>query len=668
MCGIAGIFRRNARDPSDPARLSSMAASIAHRGPDDFGYLVLNSSDGAFQCRRTDFESQTGDVLLANRRLAIIDRSPSGWQPMGNETNDVFLVFNGEIFNYLELRQELAPRHLFRSNADTEVVVHAYEEWGADCVTRFNGMWAFALWDQRTRELFCSRDRFGIKPFYYHLDNNVFIFASEIKALIPAMPARPRANEGVLSDYLLDGSLCRSSETFFEGIQRLDPAHNLVVSARGSQASRYWDYHDREHTYDVQNPAETFRDLLGDAVRLRLRSDVPVGIALSGGLDSTSILALANPEGDLDNLKAFSAVFPGEQFDESQYARLAARSHHAELFCIDYQPRDFLQDLSEAAWFLDYPATDPQILVRRQIMRLASRHVKVILEGQGADEMLAGYTSRYMAPHFIDELGRMPSRRNGDTFSTLLGSFLEIRGQDRRLAAEGLFRQLAPRFLPLRKFRTYWESNLHYTTEFLARHARRREPVQAPYFEDRLTNLLHYDHATGILPMLLKFGDALSMEFSIESRLPFLDHRLVEFTFGLEPKHKMHRGLSKGVLREAMAGVIPEAIRTRRDKVGFTTPTARWIAECMDSQVRPLLLSSRCIHRGIFDRKKMGALLTRQKDGRVHAELAIFRCLFTELWFRLFIDGEGYRWSHPGRVETQPTTTASAIAARAGIS
>jgi asparagine synthase (glutamine-hydrolysing) len=427
MCGIAGIFRRQRFDARDPSRLRAMTDVITHRGPDDAGYLQLDSRDGAFQIGQSGFEPRPCDVCLGNRRLSIIDLSSNGRQPIANETGDIFAVFNGEILDYVELREQLtALGHVFRSQTDTEVVVHAYEQWGADCVKRFNGMWAFAIWDQRRRELFCSRDRFGIKPFYYHLDDDVFVFASEVKGILPALEARPRPDYAVVREFLMDGTSCRTSDTFFEGIKRLEPSHNLFVFARGVRTDRYWDYHTSSGAYDHRQPVETFRNLLDDAVRLRLRSDVPVGIALSGGLDSTSILACAARGRKDHGLKAFTAVFPGERFDEHKHALVASRELGAELFCVEYRPEHFTEDLQRVTWFLDYPAPEGQVLLRWRLMELASRHVKVVLEGQGADEMLAGYPWRYSKPWELDQLdrlGRLPSTRDVGKDESLHGRF-----------------------------------------------------------------------------------------------------------------------------------------------------------------------------------------------------------------------------------------------------
>jgi asparagine synthase (glutamine-hydrolysing) len=389
------------------------------------------------------------------------------------------------------------------------------------------------------------------------------------------------------------------------------------------------------------NPVETFRELLSDAVKLRLRSDVPVGIALSGGVDSSSILGLAGRFMDASRLKMFTAVFPGEGYDESEYAGIASEAAGAELFCINYQPRDFMQDLRRVVWSLDYPALEGQTLARWELMRIASGHVKVILEGQGADEMLAGYVGRYFPAYMFDELGRTTRGRRDDlSVRELIASSLEVHNRCGLHAYEGLVRQIAPRWLPLRAIRNLWADSRIYTRDFMQRNPGRQETPGA-LFEDRLNALLHFDHEIAILPMLLKFGDALSMASSVESRVPFLDHRLVEFVFRLPAHYKLRGSVSKGILREAMAGIVPDQILRRNDKIGFATPVGRWIAGCMDSGVRPVLLSKRCRERGIFDVKKIEKLLDKQARGQASVEHSIFRWLSVELWFRLFMDGEG---------------------------
>jgi asparagine synthase (glutamine-hydrolysing) len=634
MCGIAGIFRRQRIDARDPSRVRAMTDVITHRGPDDAGYLLLDSRDGAFQIGPGGFEPRPCDVCLGNRRLSIIDLSSNGRQPIANETGDIFAVFNGEIFDYVEIREQLtALGHVFRSQTDTEVVVHAYEQWGADCVKRFNGMWAFAVWDQRRRELFCSRDRFGIKPFYYHLDDDVFVFASEVKGILPALEARPRPDYAELREFLMAGTSCRTSDTFFEGIKRLEPSHNLFVSARRVRTDRYWDYHTSSDAYDHRQPVETFRNLLNDAVRLRLRSDVPVGIALSGGIDSTSILACAAGGRKDHGLKAFTAVFPGERFDEQEHALVASRALGAELFCVEYRPEHFTEDLQRVTWFLDGPAQEGQVLLRWRLMQLASRHVKVVLEGQGADEMLAGYPWRYSKPWELDQLDRLRRLNSMRTFGARVERY-------RRMSSRSLRAILEYARGAVRMRRTMPERTSPYTDDFAGGRHGRPEAPRVREFDDRLTEMMYRDHSADLLPRLLKYGDALSMAASVESRLPFLDHRLVEFVFQLPAHFKFDGTVTKGVLRQAMTGDIPESIRARRDKVGFETPVARWIGACLESEIRPILLSGRSRDRGIFDMSRLDRLLTPQALGEDrNAAYSIFRWLSAELWFRLFIDG-----------------------------
>ena len=405
-----------------------MTDVLTHRGPDDAGYLLLDSRDGIYQIGRNGLEPRPCDGCLGNRRLSILDLSTNGHQPMANETGDIFAVFNWEIFNYIELRDQLGSLgHIFRSQSDTEVIVHAYEEWGAECAKRFNGMWALAIWDQRRRELFCSRDRFGIKPFYYRLDDEAFFFASEVKGILPALDARPRPDYHVMREFLMNGALCRTKHTFFEGIKRLEPSHHLFVSARGIRRVRYWDYRTCSGAYDHRRPVETFRTLLDDAVRLRLRSDVPVGVALSGGLDSTSSLACAARGRPDHGLKAFTAVFPGEPFDEHKHALAAAHEVGAELFGPMELPVDRLAAFGAAGNRVAQTHQMVQPILRRRDYRsgklfaddaldrprlaqvvLPLRFVDVIGESNQIErQVVAGAASQFFAQHHVgDTAGR----------------------------------------------------------------------------------------------------------------------------------------------------------------------------------------------------------------------------------------------------------------------
>ncbi len=639
MCGIAGIFRRRGGDESDPRRLSAMTDALVHRGPDDYGYLLLDSHGGSFTLGQEATFDRRCDLLLGSRRLAIIDTSPAGRQPMTNETRDLFLVFNGEIYNYQELRRDLRARgHRFSSDSDTEVIVHAYEEWGPGCVARFNGMWAFALWDQRRRVLFCSRDRFSVKPFYYYIDENVFVFASEIKAILCALPQRPSPDWGPIHAFLTRNALCHTDETLLEGIKRLPPAHNLSVTSDRIELTPYWNYDSPTEAYDYSRPEETFAALLDDAVRLRLRSDVPVGIALSGGMDSSSIAALARRHLGRGELKVFTAEFPGTRHDERHYAELVAQRFGAEFHVAEYRPKSLIEDLRRVIWHMDQPAPAGQVLPRWHLMGLAAEHVKVILEGQGSDEMLAGYPSRYFRPWLRDELDNLAS-------SELLGS-------SARLAAA-----------IVEKFRRSEANPQQAISRRVFRILKRRLGVMAaghraltPAFRElgrqsagelsaerrhgnRLTNALLNDHSRDMLPWLLMFGDAISMGHSIEARLPFLDYRLVEFVFGLPIGWKFDGIESKIVLKRSLRDALPPEILARKDKIGFATPVDRWMENCLDSEIRPLLLSSRARSRGIFESAAIEKTLARFAGGDRRFTRLIFRWLSLEIWFQLYIDG-----------------------------
>jgi asparagine synthase (glutamine-hydrolysing) len=650
MCGIAGIFRRRSPHPSDPGRLQAMADSLVHRGPDDYGYLLLDSRSGRFTLGQDPSLGPPSDVLFGNRRLSIVDRSPAGRQPMTNEARNVFLVFNGEVYNYLELRRDLVARgHRFASESDTEVVVHAYEEWGPDCVRRFNGMWAFALWDQPRRRLLCSRDRFGTKPFYYFLDGGVFVFGSEIKAILEFFDRRAVPHWPTVLAFLTPGALCHTEDTFFDRIRRLPAAHNLLISDGEAETARYWTYTDQSHAYDYRQPEATFAELFDDAVGLRLRTDVPAGVALSGGVDSTSVTTAARRHLGGATLKVFNAEFPGAKFDERRYAELAANHVGAELYTTAYEPTSLVEDLRRVIWHMDYPALEAQVLPRWRLMSLAARHVRIVLEGQGSDEMLAGYPYRYFPHHLLDELGGLTLRGLGRRQWNLAVATMRMA---RGLEVSRLPRivgRVCPRLKRLSRWMRAQDGIVSRELRELVPWSPTELPLQGP-FSDRLTNALYADHARNILPHLLKFGDAISMAHSLEARLPFLDHRLVEFVFQLTPHHKFEGTESKLVLKHALKDVLPSQILGRTDKVGFATPIGHWLRAVMDREVRPLLLSEEARTRHVFDRARLEDTLRRLAAGYTDLGTLVFRWLSLELWFRLFIDDAGF--PRPGRPMT----------------
>jgi asparagine synthase (glutamine-hydrolysing) len=420
MCGISGIWHLDNSRSISPSLIAQMTFTLRHRGPDDEGYLFVDTVTGHHEGRRgrdTVPELQMPDVRQGSekrydlafgfRRLSIIDLSPAGHQPMGNADGSLWVVYNGEIYNYLELREELKARgHTFRTATDTEVILCAYEEWGEACLERFNGMWAFALWDGHRQQLFCARDRFGIKPFYYVWDGTTFAFASEIKALLQMPDITRRPNEPVIYDYLRYGHLDHSEETFFTGIKQFPPAHFLLLRpTRQFSLRRYWDLiPDRRaeplFTSDASY-AERFYSLFEDAVRLRLRSDVPIGTCLSGGLDSSAIVCVANKllldenviDPDLvgERQRTFSSCFDDRQYDERQYIQAVLALTGAEPNYTFPKGGELLDALTKLMWHQDEPFGSTSIYAQWRVMeKTAERGVKVLLDGQGGDELLAG--------------------------------------------------------------------------------------------------------------------------------------------------------------------------------------------------------------------------------------------------------------------------------------
>lgn len=554
MCGIAGIFRFDG-GIVDEKLLEEMGERLAHRGPDGKGICL---------------EQELG---FLHRRLKIIDLSENARQPMTDCRGNLTISFNGEVYNYLELRKELEGNgFFFRSESDTEVVLASYARWGVECVRKFNGMFAFALWDRQQRKLFCARDRLGVKPFYYHLNSKRFAFASEIKCLLSLPDVPVEANWKLIKDYLLLGLVDHTTETFFAGIQKLESATRLIADSSGIRKERYWNFEVNDTVRangSIQREAEGFREILIDAIRLRLRSDVPVGTCLSGGIDSSSIVclihALISPrhkERIGEYQKTFSAVSETRALDERPFIRLVTASTGAEEHSIFPVAAQFLEELDGLLWHQEEPFSSSSVYAQWCVFRRAAQAgVKVVLDGQGADEQLCGY--RKFSYFYLRHLF---SRR---AYSTLL--------------KESLF------FL----------DNLSFFTGIDARHSLRYfgpglclggiskiiRPEAFPPAENQndigwngsLARRIKLDMTRFSLPSLLRYEDKNSMAFSIESRTPFLDYRLVEYLAHLPLSLKIRNGWTKFILRQSMKGIIPEKIRRRRGKLAFDTPQDAWL-------------------------------------------------------------------------------------------
>jgi len=620
MCGIVGFISRRGGKTLDIERLSEMRDTMFHRGPDDAGVRFFEG----------------GKVGLAHRRLSIIDPSSAGHQPMSYLDGRYWLTFNGEIYNFRNLRSELTSKgHIFRSSCDAEVILAAYAEWGTQCVERFNGMWAFAVWDSKEKTLFCSRDRFGIKPFYYYDDGDMFIFASEIRAILASGITSPEPFLESVTAYLGPGIVDGLETTFFEGISRLKPAHSLMISEKGRKIWRYWNLEvagrdSSTSKADGARVAESFEQ----AVCSHLVSDAPLGVSLSGGLDSSSIFAIASRLRN-DRLPAFSCYFEdGGRYDERYYIDKVADDYGAAKYSVVPDKNRFLDILPKIIWHLEEPPLAYGVYPRWHIMELAGNHVKVLLVGQGADEIFAGYD--YYHWFFLqDHLARNKSHLYGDFLSGLgrnisLTSLTAFSKIQKLLGYMGFHRTK-------HKADTFSPSTLYPAGERLAGTRSDQRGWTGPVRRGNslLNERLYYDTTYGLLPTLLKYDDKIGMAFSVESRVPFLDHRLVELAFSLSPFVKIRNGWNKYILREAMNGIIPREVQWRREKVPFTMPFNEWLQGTLLSEVEERILEGGLSSNGYMNGNKLKLLFNGHRKRQYDISIIIWKWLCLSIWFEL---------------------------------
>ena len=651
MCGIAGIVSPYQLDDGATWRALQMRDVMCHRGPDDAGV----HSDAR--------------AILVHRRLSIVDLE-GGHQPLSNEDGTVWTVFNGEIYNHRDLRSRLEGLgHTYRSRSDTETIVHAYEAWGIGCVHRLRGMFAFAIWDARRQCLYLVRDRLGIKPLYWSRAGDRFLFGSEIKSLLASGLVRLEANEAVIPE-VLSTRYTSSDETLFRGVHKLLPGHVLEFAGGELSTMEYWDVPCGDHASrprrarpndprlsEQPDTVARFRELLEESVRLRLMADVPLGMFLSGGLDSSAIAAIMARQIDRP-LQTFSVAFKERAFSELDYARDVARAIGADSHEIVIDDRDFFTALPKLIWHEDEPIAHPSSVPLYFVSALARQHVKVVLTGEGSDELLAGYgkylrvawnwraagvyermvprtarrvIERALVHRLPFQLGRYARRSflamDRSLESMFLDNFAAIRVADQH-------RLLAP---DLREKATYgaaYGASLKYFDAWES--PTRGAPAAGGTLLDRL---LYTDLKTYLVELLMK-QDQMSMAASIESRVPFLDHRLVEFAATLPDAWKLSGRTTKRILREAVKDLLPATILTR-PKMGFPVPFAEWTRGTSNSIVRDVLLDRRSRERGIIDAPAVDALLRDHASGRTNGGDRLWSLVNLELWYRTFIDREG---------------------------
>lgn len=625
MCGIAGFVDLKKRGlPTARRSLEAMNRLQKHRGPDGEGIWVHPD------CR----------VGFSHVRLSIIGLA-DGRQPMAAPNGDV-ITFNGEIYNYLELRDELKSGYEFQTSSDTEVILAAYQKWGVDCLSHLRGMFAFAIWDASEDAVFCARDRFGIKPFYYTVQDGVMYFASEAKAILPFLP-EIKTDPSALADYLTF-QFVLGGKTLFKDICELRPGHRLLVKNGELLDQRYWEvYYNHDHEHSEAYFIDKLDALLRDSIKVHLRADVPVGAYVSGGVDSGIVSALGS--GFVDGqFKAFTGKFTyGKGYDESEYARDLALKYSMDLHEIDIQADDFRDNIEKVIYHLDVPVAGPGSFPQYMVSGLAARHRKVVLGGQGGDEIFGGYT-RYLIAYFeqcikgaID--GTLDNGNYVVTYESIIPNLRSLKNYKPMIQTfwkEGLFGEMDARYFrlvnraPDMRDEVRWaELGDYQPYESFSDVFNRKNVGKESYF-DKMT---HFDFKT-LLPALLQVEDRMSMAHGLESRVPFLDHPLVEFAATIPADKKFKDGTLKRMLLSTFNGVLPQSIRSRKDKMGFPVPLNDWMKNELKDFVGDVFLTGARRNREYFNSDVILNGITR--EGKFSRKT--WGLLSLELWQQQFHD------------------------------
>jgi asparagine synthase (glutamine-hydrolysing) len=652
MCGIAGIFEFGRDTRASASALREMCRVMSHRGPDDEGFY-------------TD-----GCLGIGMRRLSIVDLT-TGHQPISNEDGSLWIVFNGEIYNHLALREQLIARgHSYATHSDTETIIHAFEEYGADCVQHLRGMFAFAIWNRNTKTLFIARDRLGIKPLYYKLTSERLLFGSEIKVILAHGGIRPEFNRSALPEFLAFGYLS-GDDTFYSGIAKLAPGHTMTIGADGkAEIRQYWDL-DASHPHESRDEnyyVRSYRELLEGAVQSHLMSDVPLGMFLSGGVDSSAVAALMTKI-RREPIETFSVGYTEQAYSELPFARTVAehiKSQHREVLVSE---QDFFGALPHLIWHEDEPIVWPSSVSLYFVAKLARERVVVVLTGEGSDETLGGYT-RYAftlknavmdrAYRSVVPNGLRRALRNSVATSSLLGATLRRKLEHTFIGKDGeawdsfyfdnffsafsgaeqgglLTENFAREFAPATAYMdvlAFWE-----------RSAKQAGPM--------LQRLLYTDIKTYLIELLMK-QDNMSMAASIESRVPFLDHVLVEFATRIPREVQIHGLAGKRILKNAMEDLLPHEI-LYRPKLGFPTPWSGWLAGPRLETIRAMLVEPRTLERGYFRREAIEKLFDEHRAKHRDNYDRIWRLLNLELWHRVCLEGEAHDEVGAGEVRVVGT-------------
>lgn len=609
MCGICGMIKKTKLEKSDKEIIIQMRDTLAHRGPDDKGYF------------------QEENIGLGHRRLSILDLSQAGHQPMEYMKRYV-IAFNGEIYNYIELRDELIQKgYAFQTQTDTEVVMAAYDLFGTECFKKFNGMWALALWDRQEKKLILSKDRFGVKPLYYYRDEEKLIFASEIKALLEDKSICRRANDNIVYDYLTQGLMDHTNETFFEGIYKFPQASYAILDeSLQLEVNEFWkmDFCKETGRGIRKGDVQEFKSLFEQSVRLRMRSDVPVGSCLSGGLDSSSIVCciddILKKEKKADAKQfTFSYRADDEKIDEYQYMQAVIEQTSVNAEFVSPKSEGLFEDLNSLIYYQDEPFTTTGMYAGYCVYKKAKEcNVKVLLDGQGADELLCGY--RKSRIYYIGRLKK--EKKYFKLLKELLLSVSQVKSSKSIKSMQKSDFNKIMRIINKDKKR----SNIpleYYNDEFISN-------VKG-YDYDRHDDFQYNDVYNISLPALLRFTDRNSMAFSVESRLPFLDYHFAEFCANLPISQKINNGYSKAIMRKAL--IMPEKIRKRKDKIGFATPEDKWIRK-ESSRIKEIIETSDFKAKRFVNQKQ---ILDNWEDIINHNAIPyFFRIICLERWMEIF--------------------------------
>ncbi len=623
MCGIAGIIDK--KNSKLEATILNMRDTFPWRGPDGKGHVVFRK-DG---------------VALGHRRLSILDLSPAGNQPMTDATETLTVVFNGEIYNYIELRQELeSAGYRFRSGTDTEVLLAAYHKWGIDCLAKFNGMFTFAIWDVKLKKMFLARDRLGIKPLYYYFDGTKFIFASEIKSILKGLPDVPSINYNLVDQYMSFGYI-PGENTLYSGIKRLLPGYYMVFHDCNLTIKKYWDLEfQQKDEKNINYYIERVEEFLNHSIDLRLRSDVPLGIFLSGGIDSSAVVALLAPRVN-KQLKTFSVAYDfGSQFDETPYAKIVAQKFHTDHHEFFVDPKDFEEFIPRYVYYMDEPVTEAAAISLYFISQLAREHVTVVLSGEGSDELFAGYDFYFynlLIEKFRSLLGHDMSasvarRANGLLPDCKIKKYLELTRYplDDRYKGISTYEERLKSLLYKRDFKESLKTNSNNDTRaFLDGLFRKTQGW------DPLSRMLYFDTKTWLVDDLLIKADRMSMAASIELRVPFLDYRLVEFAATIPSSLKVRGKTTKYLLKKMLEHLLPREIIYRK-KLGFPTPLRAMFAGELAQFARELLLSHNCHIHKIFDAKTIKKIVNSHVKNEQDNHRIIWQLVVLETWFRIF--------------------------------